>query len=153
LPVPTNRAVEDLLGGDNATTLKYFMKAAYYRPGQDEDGWWRRGWISDRMRPPYRIGDLIVLYLGGDGSPKCCPAVLKVNSEAIEDGDFVERHGRGADDRRWPFVTRTECVFDLPTAVAPRPAAFGIDARSTQPGYRRMSREQFEGALTAMTSR
>jgi len=61
--------------------------------------WWLTGWISDRKRPPYEIGDLIVLYLGGDGSPQSCPAILEIRAVAREDAEFVELHGRGAADR------------------------------------------------------
>ena len=151
---PSNDWVENFFAEDAsaASSRRYWMKAAYYRRGQDEDGWWRRGWISDRRRAPYRAGDLIVLYLGGDGSPQCCPSVLKVLAEAVEDSDFVQTHGRGAEDRKYPYVTRTECLFDIPIGQAPRPEAFNIDPRSTQPGYRGLSHQQFEAAVRAMTS-
>lgn len=152
--VPTNDAIESILVEPEAIAAarKYWMKAAYFRRGQDADGWWLRGWISDRRRAPYRVDDLVVLYLGGDGSPQCCPAILRVLKEPREDADFVEHHGRGPVDRKWPFVTETQCVFDIPIRQAPRPEAFGIDPRSTQPGYRRLSRDQFEEAARALTS-
>lgn len=152
LAAPMNEKLEKVLAEDEAAEhgRGYWMKAAYYRPGQDEDGWWRRGWISDRKHPPYAVGDLVVLYLGGDGSPQSCPAVLEITAPPREDADFVEANGRGPEDRKYPHVTGTACLMDMPTEDAPRPEHFGIDSRSTQYGYRRLSREQFEGAAQTM---
>lgn len=65
---------------------------------------------------------------------------------ALVDGGW----GLVAGDRRWPHVTETSCVYEVPIETAPRPASFGIDARSTQPGYRGLTRDVFERAIRAM---
>lgn len=145
---PVDAVVAEMMS--NAQTRRHWMKAAYHRPGQDKDGWWKRGWISDRRSPPYSIGDRVVLYVGGKGSPKCCPAILEVRTLPREDADFVAANDGGDADRRWPFVVRTTCLLDVPLATAPHPRAFSIDPRSTQPGYRGLSAHQFEAAVRAL---
>lgn len=147
---PADAVVADLTA--DSETRRYWMKAAYHRPGQDTQGWWKRGWISDRRPPPYAIGDRIVLYVGGQGSPHCCPAILEVRTLSREDADFVAANGGGDTDRRWPFVVRTTCLLDVPLESAPDPRDFSIDPRSTQPGYRGLSVEQFEAAVRTMVA-
>ncbi len=149
----TSARIDEILAEAESEALarRYWVKAAYHTSARDPDAWWRGGWISDWRDPRYRERDLVVLYLR---APKrCCPAILEVVEEPREDSAFVEAHSRGPADRKWPWVTRTDCIFDMAIDRAPPPSVFDVDTHGLQNGYRGITREQFARAARAMLSR
>lgn len=150
LPVPEGRELERKRAEREPAKSGrgLWMKAAYFDPATDQPGWWLRDyWISDGTDPGYQVGDLIVLYLGGANSPRCCPALLEVRAEPVHDPAKVDREAKRGEGLRWPWVTAVECVHDAPIDLAPHPRDFGIDPRSLQAGYRHLPPERFREAV------
>jgi hypothetical protein len=108
------------------------------RPERRSTAFWEnRGWISDphflrggepRLRPGYRIDDLIVIYISGI---RRCPAVARVQEPAVFDPVLVDREARAGDGNRWGWVTEIEILGFSPTIDhAPTLDAIGVDSRS-----------------------
>jgi PLD-like domain len=141
--------LKTILGADDPTR-RYWVKANYHKRRTDGRGWWHRNWISDWRRASYRKGDLILLYLGAEyDGPRRCPAVVRVTREAQREPEFVARaDGDPEAAKRWPYVTRIECVFEVPVESGVPLNAFGVTAQGLQGGYKTLSKAQFETAIS-----
>jgi hypothetical protein len=150
LEIADPSAIEEVVG-DGDPGRRYWVKANYYRRNTDGRGWWHRGWISDWRRASYRIGDLILLYLGAEfDGPRSCPAVVRVVGESRHDPEFVVRNGDPEAKDRWPYVTDIECVFEVPISQGVPLGVFDVSASGLQGGYKELSRAQFEAAVHHM---
>jgi hypothetical protein len=133
--------------GDESLAAKrqYWIKANYHRHNEDGRGWWHRGWISDAKRASYKVDDLILLYLGAkfDG-PRRAPTIVRVKEECEFNPDFVARNGDPEAQDRWPFVTRVECVFEVPVERGLPLHAIDVSSNGLQGGRKVLSRAQFE---------
>ena len=143
-----------LLSEDSATaaTRRYWIKSNYHRP--DDERWWHRDWISDWRSAPYGVGDLIVLYLSArDGGPACCPAVVEVKSPSRYDPEWVRSHRDAEAAERWPFVTETQMVGEVPIESGAQLTDIGRNGQSVQGGYCEIDRYEFERLVQAMLER
>jgi hypothetical protein len=144
-------ALERLLSMDSsvASGRRYWIKSNYHRA--DDERWWHRGWISDWRRGSYEVGDLIVLYLSArEGGPACCPAVVEVKSPSRHDPEWVRSHRDADAAERWPFVTETEVVGEVPLESGAQLAVIGKNGQSVQGGYCGIDRSEFERLVQAM---
>lgn len=152
LPVGRPRPLDELLAEDEtiAASRGYWVKSNYHRT--DEESWWRRNWISDWRQAPYEVGDLIVLYLSArDGGPAVCPAIVQVESPSRYDPTWVIEHRDPDAAERWPYVTETSCVNEVPISDGVPLSELGLTGQSLQGGYCRIGRDRFERALRAMS--
>jgi hypothetical protein len=143
--------LETLLAEDDAVAAarRYWLKSNYHRP--DEEHWWHRNWISDWRQGPYEVGDLIVLYLSArDGGPACCPAVVEVTSPSRLDPDWVLAHRDADAAERWPYVTETSVVGEVPIQSGAPLSVIGKNGQSVQAGYCSIDRDEFESLVRAM---
>lgn len=132
-----------------AANRSYWIKSNYHRP--DDAQWWHRNWISDWRQGPYEVGDLIVLYLSArDGGPARCPAVVEVASPSRHDPGWVRRHRDIDAADRWPYVTETTVVGEVPLEAGAELGVIGKNGQSVQGGYCRISRAEFEQMVRAM---
>lgn len=146
--------LESLLSGEPSGTSnrRYWIKSNYHRAADER--WWHREWISDWRRGPYEVGDLIVLYLSArDGGPACCPAVVEVKSPPRHDPEWVRSHRDADAAERWPFVTETEVVGEVPIESGAPLAVIGKNGQSVQGGYCGIDRFEFERLVRAMLGR
>lgn len=137
--------LEDVLAEDVATAAarSYWIKSNHHR--SDDAQWWHRNWISDWRQGPYEEGDLIVLYLSArDGGPACCPAVVEVASTSRHDPERVRSHRDADAADRWPYVTGTAVVGEVPLDAGANLSVIGKSGQSVQAGYCRISRGEFE---------
>ena len=151
LDITQTQELDEILAEDEtaATTRGYWIKSNYHRAG--DENWWHRGWISDRRKAPYEVGDLIVLYLSArDGGPANCPAIVRVVSRSRHDRDWVIAHRDAAAADRWPYVTETAVVAEVPVSSGIPLSLVEKSGQSVQGGYCRISREQFEKFALAM---
>jgi hypothetical protein len=152
LEISQTSELEQVLNEDKATAnaRQNWIKSNYHR--RDEETWWRRGWISDRRWAPYEIGDLIVLYLSKrDGGPGICPVIVRVDSPPRYDRDWViEKRDMTAADR-WPYVTKTSVVAEIPISAGISLSVANKTGQSVQGGYCSISLEQFEQVASAMS--
>lgn len=153
--VPTGvglpQGFEDILAENQLTASGrgYWVKANYQRHA--DQTWWNRGWISDRQKASYAIGDLIVLYLSAkDGGPAICPAVVRVTGRSELAREWIAEHGDPEAAQQWPYRTMIEVVGEVPVKSGARLEEFGLTGQSLQGGYCRITRQQFEEALRAM---
>jgi hypothetical protein len=147
----TARGLDEILAEDPATAgeRRYWIKSNYHRP--DEENWWHRNWISDWRQGPYEVGDLIVLYLSArDGGPACCPAVVQVTEPSHYNRDWVLEHRDLDAADRWPYVTKTAVVDEVPVPSGAPLSAVGKNGQSVQAGYCSISRDEFEQLARAM---
>ncbi len=96
---------------------RYWLKMLYYDE-RDLDLWWEdMSWVSDvhrrrkadgapLLRPSYRVGDLLVLYLVG----RACPAIAEVDREPVFDPARVERDSNRSDADRWGWLTEVRVI-------------------------------------------
>lgn len=132
-----------------AAGRNYWIKSNYHRP--DEEHWWHRDWISDWRRGPYKPGDLIVLYLSArDGGPARCPAVVQVTSPSRLDPDWVVAHRDAEAAERWPYVTETSVVGEVPIRLGAELSVIDKNGQSVQGGYCAISRGEFERLVRSM---
>ena len=132
-----------------ATSRRYWIKSNYHRPA--EEHWWHRGWISDWRLARYQVGDLILLYLSArNGGPARCPAVVKVASPSRLDPDWVLRHRDAAAAERWPYVTETVVLGEVPIGSGARLSVVNKSGQSVQGGYCSITRHEFEELVEAM---
>lgn len=134
---------EILAEGEAAANARHYeINTNYHDPGNER--WWCRNWVSDGYRKPYDVGDLLVVYLGKENNgPQRCPAILRVTVPPERDRDFVlaERDFEAAE--RWPFVTRTEVVDDVPVFEGTPLSAAKLTYLQVQRG-RKITRNEFE---------
>jgi len=134
---------------DLAGSRRYWIKSNYHRP--DEELWWHRDWISDWRLGPYEKGDLIVLYLSArDGGPARCPAVVQVTVPSHLDRKWVVEHRDAEAAERWPYVTRTSVVGEVPVGLGAPLTAIDKSGQSVQAGYCSIDRGEFEQLVRAM---
>ena len=151
LDLPQTEELDRVLGEDAAVahSRRYWIKSNYHR--RDEEVWWHRGWISGWRKAPYEVGDLIVLYLSArDGGPANCPAVVRVVSPSRHDRDWAIAQRDVAVADKWPYVTKTSVVAEVPIPSGVPLAVAGKSGQSVQGGYCSISREQFEQVALAM---
>jgi hypothetical protein len=132
-----------------AAARSYWIKSNYHRA--EDAQWWHRNWISDWRQGPYEIGDLIVLYLSARvGGPGRCPAVVEVTAPSRHDPDWVRSHRDADAAGRWPYVTETAVVGEVPLQAGAELSVIGKSGQSVQGGYCRISREEFERMVRTM---
>ncbi len=135
--------------GETASRRNYWIKSNYHRP--DDEQWWYRNWISDWRRGPYQEGDLIVLYLSArDNGPARCPAVAEVTSPSRWDPEWVRQHRDEEAAERWPYVTQTSVIGDVPIANGAKLAVIEKNGQSVQAGYCAIGRAEFEQLVADM---
>lgn len=141
-----------LLAEDEVTAhaRSYWLKSAYHDPSNPD--WWNRGWISDSAPlPRYEQGDLIVIYLGAkNDGPQLCPAVLRAEAGARYDRDWVVRHRDPEAADKWPYVTETTFIADLPVDQGVSLGLIGKTGNSLRRGNCSITREEFETLASAM---
>jgi PLD-like domain len=138
----------------------YWLKMLYYDE-RDLDRWWETmTWVSDvhrqrerdgepLLRPSYRIGDLLVLYLVG----RACPAIAEVKGEPVFDPDRVERDSTRSDANRWGWVTEVRVIHKSESGLdgAPDLNLLGVAPSSVrQHGHIRISADVYVHALRAI---
>jgi len=144
-------ALDRILAEDEATaqSRRYWIKSNYHR--SDDEEWWHRSWISDWRQAPYEIGDLIVLYLSArDGGSANCPAVVRVTSPSVFNRQWVIEHRDAGAADKWPYVTKTALVAEVPIINGVPLSVAGKTGQSVQGGYCRITREEFERMAEAM---
>jgi PLD-like domain len=138
----------------------YWLKMLYYDE-RDLDRWWEKmTWVSDvhrlrdrdgepLLRPSYRIGDLLVLYLVGHA----CPAIAEVKKKSVFDPARVERGSNRSDANRWGWLTEVRVIHKTDTGLegAPELDLLGVDPSSVrQHGHIRISSNVYARALRAL---
>jgi PLD-like domain len=147
-------ALREILAEDQATAASrsYWIDSNYHAP--DDEAWWRRDWISGQPAVSYAKGDLIVIYLGKrNGGPQKCPAILRAESSTRHDPEWVVRHRDPEAAERWPNVTETSVIAELPVFSGVELALIGRSGSGLQWGYNHITREEFEAIARAMLSR
>lgn len=150
LAPPHTAKLEEILAEDvvTAASRRYWINTNYHDP-MDEH-WWDRNWVSDGSKKPYEVGDLLVVYLGKEnGGPQRCPAILGVVEPSSYDRAFVLEKRDFAAAEKWPFVTRTAVVADVPLWMGARLATAGKTYHSVQRGCE-INRQEFEALAYAM---
>jgi hypothetical protein len=132
-----------------------------YYDERDLDRWWEKmTWVSDvhrlrkgdgepLLRPTYRVGDLLVLYLVG----QACPAIAEVRREAIFDPARVERDSNRSDSNRWGWLTEVRVIHKTATGLdgAPDLDQLQVSPSSVrQHGHIRISAAAYARAVTAI---
>jgi hypothetical protein len=151
LPLAGVGGLERIIAEDApiAAGRRYWIKSNYHRPGDER--WWHRNWISDWRQGPYEVGDLIVLYLSArDGGPACCPAVVQVTKPSREDPEWVRTHRDEDAAERWPYVTETSVVGEVPIDAGALLSVIDKNGQSVQAGYCGIDRGEFEVLVRAM---
>lgn len=150
LTPPDEAPLEQVLAEDRATAeaRRYWINTNYHDP--NDERWWRRGWVSDWARKPYKRNDLLVVYLGKEnGGPALCPAVLRVTTPPRCEPDFVRRERDLEAEERWPWVTRTACVEEVSPFDGASLEVADLTYHAVQRG-REITRSQFEALVGAM---
>jgi hypothetical protein len=147
---PRTAKLEEILEEDpaTATSRRYWINANYHDPGNEY--WWRRNWVSDGGNKSYDVDDLLVIYLGKTNKgPQLCPAVVRVAEVCSYDREFVlaERDLEAAD--RWPYVTRTSFVAEVPPTMGAPLSLAGKTYLSVENGCE-LTREEFERLAQAL---
>ena len=140
----------------------YWLKIMHHRPERAKPSSWQgKFWISDvhrlrpidglpLLRPSYRVGDRLVIYLSREGR-RACPAVVRVTRTAEYEPERVRRSGWPGDDGHWGWVTEVIGERAIALADAPTLEDLGIAASSVrQHSHIRLSHTQFRRALLAM---
>lgn len=136
-------------GPSSAAGRDYWIDSNYHAPA--DEAWWRRGWISAQPAVSYAKGDLIVIYLGArNGGPRKCPAILRAQTDTRHDPEWVIRHRDAEAAERWPNVTETAVVAELPVFSGVDLALIGRSGNGLQRGSNRITREEFETLARAM---
>lgn len=134
-----------------AAGRRYWIDPNYHDYG--DEGWWHRGWVSDRRDAGIEKGDLIVIYLAAhDGGPAKCSAVGRALGPPRNDPDFILKERDIDAVKRWPWVTDIEIVADVPADDGVGLAAIGKDGRSMQSGPISITRAQFEELAKGLVS-
>lgn len=132
----------------------------HHRPEREAVEYWRDiRFVSDahsmknaepKLRPSYRVGDLLVIYLSGT---KRCPAIVRVTATAEFDPARVDREARPGDGRRWGWVTDVEPVAYCTLPAAPTIDDVGIDSGSLRRRSRlKINPQQYHAALSRLTA-
>jgi hypothetical protein len=143
-----------------ATGRSHWLKMLYY-DGRDPNRWWEEmTWVSDvhrlrksdrepLLRPRYRVGDLLVLYLVGEA----CPAIAEVNREASFEPERVRRDSNRKDAGRWGWVTEVRVIHRHEAGLtgAPGLEKIGVAPSSVRRhGHIRISPRSYAQALRAI---
>lgn len=139
---------------------RYWLKMLYYDE-RDLHRWWEdMSWVSDvhryrkgdgtpLLRPSYRTGDLLVLYLVG----RACPAIAEVDREPVFDPGRVERDSNRSDADRWGWLTEVRVIHKHVGGLrgAPDLDQLGIRPSSVrQHGHIEISAATYARALEAI---
>lgn len=140
----------------------YWLKMLYYDE-RDLDRWWEEmEWVSDvhrlrngdgepLLRPSYRVGDLLVLYLVG----RACPAIAEVKKTPVFDPARVERDSNRSDANRWGWLTEIRVIHKTAAGLegAPDLDLLGVNPSSVrQHGHIRISSDVYARALKAINA-
>lgn len=150
LAPPMTEALEEILAEDPATAAsrRYWINSNYHDPANET--WWRRNWVSDGNRKSYEVGDLLVIYLGKtNNGPQACPAILRVAETCQHDPEFVIEQRDASAAERWPFVTKTSVVAQIPLWIGVPLAVAGKSYLSVENGCE-LTRAEFERMAQAM---
>jgi hypothetical protein len=121
----------------------YWIDSNYH--DYEDEGWWKRGWISDWREARIKEGDLIVIYLSGrDAGPARCPVVVRALGAPRHDPGFIRKEGDVDAVERWPWVTKVEVVGDVPADDGVGLEVIGKSSRSVQNSPISISQEEFE---------
>lgn len=153
LELPQTKGLEQILAESDAVAnlRHYWIKSNYHNP--DDPRWWHRNWISDWRKAPFEVGDVIVLYLSArDGGPGICPATVRATTRSRLDRKWVIEHRDEAAAERWPFVTQTTFVAEVPIADGVPLSVVKKSGQSVQGGYCGITRSQFERIAREMLS-
>lgn len=144
---------------DDPSRGGYWLKIMHHRPERESVTKWRGDfWISDvhrlrptdgtpLLKPSYRIGDRLVIYLSREGR-RACPAIVRVTQLPRYDPALVRREGRAGDYKKWSWVTEVTGERVVAMKHAPTLADLGISAASVRQHSRiRLSHRQFRRAL------
>lgn len=147
---------------DDPSRGGYWLKIMHHRPERENEKNWRGNfWISDvhRLRPSdgapllkpnYRLGDRLVVYLSRGGR-RACPAIVRVTRLPRYDPDLVRREGRPDDYKSWSWVTEVAGERVVSMDKAPTLADLGINPASIRQHSRvRLTHHQFQRALAAI---
>ncbi len=178
---PTGRAIRRLQGGfggvfhatlpetiarrgTDVSESGYWLKVMHGRPERIARSYWTsQSWINDAhtlvdgrptRRPSYKVGDLLVVYLGS-GARKACPAIMRVEREPEYEPERVRAESSIPDDAdRWSWVTPVSCLGAIDLEQAPTLADLDIHHYSVRQQSRiRLSGRQFHRALAAIKDR
>jgi hypothetical protein len=142
-----------------APTGGLWLKAVYHEGRDAPPDWWvRQPWINDAhgktpngrirytkkgdpaLRPSYRVGDFVALYLAGPGT---VPAIYEVMSKPRFDVEFVKAHWPD-DPGRWGWVTDVDLVLRAELDRAPPLSKTGISPQSLEGGRKRLTSNEFQ---------
>jgi hypothetical protein len=147
---------------DDPSRGGFWLKIMHHRPERESESNWRGDfWISDvhRLRPSdgapllkpnYRLGDRLVIYLSREGR-RACPAIVRVTGLPRYAPEIVRREGWPDDYKSWSWVT--EVTGERVTSIdnAPTLSELGIKPASIRQHSRiRLSHRQFQRALAAI---
>jgi hypothetical protein len=137
----------------------YWLKIMHHRPERAKLASWRGDfWISDvhrlrpsdgepLLKPSYKVGDRLVIYLSREGR-RACPAIVRVTRTPRYEPARVRREGWPDDYKKWSWVT--EVVGERAVALDRGPTLADLDVSSAsvrQHSRIRLSHAQFQRAL------
>jgi hypothetical protein len=150
---------------DDAARGGYWLKIMHHRPERERISNWRGDfWISDvhrlrpadgepLLKPSYRLGDRLVIYLSREGR-RACPAIVRVTRLPHYDPALVRRDGRPDDYKSWSWVTEVTGERVAAIDKAPTLADLNINPASIRQHSRiRLTHRQFQRALAAIPNR
>lgn len=140
----------------------YWLKMLYYDE-RNLDRWWEEmTWVSDvhrlrkgdgepLLRPSYRVGDLLVLYLVG----QACPAIAEVKRRPVFDPARVERDSNRSDANRWGWLTEVRVIHKTAEGLEGAPDLDWLQVNPSsvrQHGHIQISRDVYARALKAINA-
>jgi hypothetical protein len=141
---------------------RYWLKMLYHDE-RDLDRWWEEmTWVSDvhrrrksdhepLLRPSYEVGDLLVLYLVGEG----CPAIAEVSGKPDFDPKRVARESNRNDAKRWGWLTEVVVIHRTATGLTGAPDLNDLRIKPSsvrQHGHIEISAKTYARALAAIES-
>jgi hypothetical protein len=140
--------------------VQHWLKTLHDRSERRSTAYWeRQDWISDphfmrggepKLRPSYRIDDLILIYVSGT---RRCPVIARVQEAAVYDPSRVNREARAGDGGRWGWLTEIEVLDFCGIDEAPTLDAVGVDSRSMRRRSRlKLTLEQYGAAERAIAA-
>jgi len=139
--------------------IQHWLKTIHNRPERDQPSYWQsRTWVGDNhrfrddgkplLRPSYRAGDLLLIYLTGTYR---CPAAVRVVDVPDFDPARVDREERAGDGSQWGWVTAIEVLAHTQLVEAPTLDDVGVETRSLmRRGRLKISATQFEAGLSGI---
>lgn len=146
---PSEQTVAELLRDSRQSDVTLWVKAQS-GPAVPEV-WKHRSWFSSpspAARPTIKPGDLVVIYSRGD---RGCYAIVEVLDDPEFNPDHVAAWEGEERGRQWPWVNRTipRLVPEIPTLVPP--STLGKTHQALQGWATKLSVEEFENAVRAIS--